>query len=298
MRLFDTHCHFDAKAPEEVAAILARAKAAGVARLVAVGGSREMNEGAVCAAQCAAQTEGSPVVLTAFGYDMDGVDFEGGSRLEVEAENGRLRLEVEVENGIANLLSPPPASTSTFSFLSTSTFSSPSAIGEIGLDYHYYGPETRTAQMRLFAAQLEEARRRGLPVIVHTREAADDTLALLREIPSRGVIHCFTGTPDEARAYLDLGFFVSFSGIVTFKSADNVRASARYVPGDRILIETDAPFLAPVPMRGKPNEPGFVRYTCEFLANLRGLSPEDFAEQTFRNGMSALCRSSGVSRLD
>ena len=289
MRLFDTHCHFDAKDQAETSAILARARAAGVEKLLAVGGSREMNEGAVCAAQTSGMGSGEPgvTVLTAFGYDMDGVDFEGGSRLEVEVENGRLRLEVEVENGIANLLSPPPASTSTFSFLSTSTFSSPSAIGEIGLDYHYYGPETRTAQMRLFAAQLEEARRRGLPVIVHTREAADDTLALLREIPSRGVIHCFTGTPDEARAYLDLGFFVSFSGIVTFKSADNVRASARYVPGDRILIETDAPFLAPVPMRGKPNEPGFVRHTCEFLANLRGVSPEDFAEQTFANGLSA-----------
>ena len=269
MRLFDTHCHFDAKAPEEVAAILARAKAAGVARLVAVGGSREMNEGAVCAAQCAAQTEGSPVVLTSFGYDMDGVDLTQSQEL--------------VDSIIRSF---------DYSIISSS---SSSVIGEIGLDYHYYGPETRTAQMRLFAAQLEEARRRGLPVIVHTREAADDTLALLREIPSRGVIHCFTGTPDEARAYLDLGFFVSFSGIVTFKSADNVRASARYVPGDRILIETDAPFLAPVPMRGKPNEPGFVRHTCEFLANLRGLSPDDFAEQTFRNGMSALCRSSGVS---
>ena len=299
MRLFDTHCHFDAKAPEEVAAILARAKAAGVERLVAVGGSREMNEGAVCAAQCAAQTEGSPVVLTAFGYDMDGVDLNGDGGIgdaALPADDGRDAL-CRVRGGIGDAALPlyigrgasPMRPQDPHSIIRLSDYSiiSPSAIGEIGLDYHYYGPETRPAQMRLFAAQLEEARRRGLPVIVHTREAADDTLALLREIPSRGVIHCFTGTPDEARAYLDLGFFVSFSGIVTFKSADNVRASARYVPGDRILIETDAPFLAPVPMRGKPNEPGFVRHTCEFLADLRGVSPEDFAEQTFANGLSA-----------
>ena len=289
MRLFDTHCHFDAKSPEAAAEILRRARAAGVEKLLAVGGSREMNEGACCAAQCAAQTEGKrkkeegrgaveegrraegqlPVVLTAYGYDMDGVDLEG-----------ELRLEVELKNGIANLLSPPPDF--------TSTFPSPAAVGEIGLDYHYYGPETRTAQMQLFAAQLEAARQRDLPVVVHTREAAADTLALLKEIPSRGIIHCFTGTPDEARAYLDLGFYVSVSGIVTFKAAENVRVSARYIPDDRILIETDAPFLAPVPMRGKPNEPGFVRHTCEFLANLRGVSAEDFAELTFANAERAL----------
>jgi len=157
-----------------------------------------------------------------------------------------------------------------------------SAIGEIGLDYHY-SPETRKEQMELFAAELEEARRRDLPVVVHTREAADDTAALLREIPSRGVIHCFTGSPEEARAYLDLGFFISISGIVTFKAADNVRESALVVPDDRILIETDAPFLAPVPMRGTANEPAFVKYTCEFLAKLRGMAPDDFAELTFAN---------------
>ena len=157
-----------------------------------------------------------------------------------------------------------------------------SAVGEIGLDYHY-SPETRREQRELFASQLEEARRRDLPVIIHTREAADDTLALLREIPSRGVIHCFTGNPDEARAYLDLGFFISISGIVTFKAADNVRESALVVPDDRVLIETDSPFLAPVPMRGNKNEPAFVKYTCEFLAKLRGMAPEDFAELTFAN---------------
>ena len=164
---------------------------------------------------------------------------------------------------------------------------SPSAIGEIGLDYHY-SPETREAQMKLFAAQLDEARARDLPVVIHTREAAADTIALLKEIPSRGIIHCFTGDPEEAKAYLDLGLFVSFSGIVTFKMAENVRASALVVPDDRILIETDAPFLAPVPLRGNPNEPAFVKYTCAFLAKLRGADPEAFAELTFANAEKVL----------
>ncbi|MBQ0032648.1 MAG: TatD family hydrolase, partial [bacterium] len=156
------------------------------------------------------------------------------------------------------------------------------ALGEIGLDYHY-SPETRAAQMKLFAEQLEEARRRDLPVVIHTREADDDTLALLREIPSRGIIHCYTGTPEYAKRFLDLGFFISISGIVTFRPADNVRASALVVPDDRILIETDSPFLAPVPMRGQPNEPAFIAHTCEFLAKLRGISADAFAELTFAN---------------
>ena len=161
------------------------------------------------------------------------------------------------------------------------------AVGEIGLDY-YYSPETRDAQMRLFAAQLEEARQCGLPVVIHTREAAEDTLALLREIPSCGIIHCFTGTPREAKAYLDLGFYVSISGIVTFRAADNVRETALSIPDDRILVETDSPFLAPVPMRGKANEPAFIRHTCEFLAKLRGVPPDDFAELTFANAERVL----------
>ena len=161
------------------------------------------------------------------------------------------------------------------------------AVGEIGLDYHY-SPETREAQLKLFAEQLEEARTRDLPVVIHTREADDDTLALLREIPSRGIIHCYTGTPEYAKRFLDLGFYISISGIVTFKPADNVRASALVIPDDRILIETDSPFLAPVPMRGQPNEPAFIVHTCEYLAKLRGVSADDFAELTFANAERVL----------
>ena len=157
-----------------------------------------------------------------------------------------------------------------------------SAWGEIGLDYHY-SPETRDGQIKLFESQLEEARKRDLPIIVHTREADDDTLAILRDANCRGIIHSFTGSLPFAKKLLDLGYYISYSGIVTFKAADNVRESAVYVPDDRILIETDSPFLAPVPKRGQENEPAFIAHTCEFLAKLRGTSADEFAERTYNN---------------
>ena len=161
------------------------------------------------------------------------------------------------------------------------------AVGEIGLDYHY-SPETRDAQCELFARQLDLARELGLPVVIHTRDADDDTLGILREIPSKGIIHCFTGSPTFCRALLDLGFYISISGIVTFRAAENVRESARIVPDGRILIETDSPFLAPVPMRGNPNEPAFLVHTARFLADLRGMPLEDFAALTTKNALSIL----------
>ena len=259
MRLFDTHCHFETADAKEIAAILSRAKAAGVEKVMAVGGSPALNAAAIASATLRENVEcrmgngelrSLPDIVCAIGYDRD----QAG----------------KVESDVSAFFN---SQFSIFNF---------SAIGEIGLDYHY-SSETRKEQMALFAAQLDEARRRNMPVIIHTREAADDTIALLREIPARGVIHCFTGRPDEAKAYLDLGFYISISGIVTFKAADNVRESALVVPDDRILIETDAPFLAPVPMRGNQNEPAFVKYTCEFLAKLRGMAPDDFAELTFAN---------------
>lgn len=156
------------------------------------------------------------------------------------------------------------------------------AAGELGLDYSH-GETDRPLQRELLAGQLEAARQKNLPVIIHTREADDDTLGILREIPSRGVIHCFTGSPSFCRALLDLGFYISISGIVTFKKADNVRESALVVPDDRLLIETDSPFLAPVPLRGKPNEPAFLVETARFLANLRGVSYEKLADMTTAN---------------
>ena len=159
------------------------------------------------------------------------------------------------------------------------------AVGEIGLDYHY-SPETRSRQMALMARELERARSLSLPVIIHTREADDDTLGLLREIPSRGIIHSFTGGPGFCKALLDLGFLISFSGIVTFKAADNVREVAALVPADRLLVETDSPFIAPVPMRGRTNEPAFVAHTAKFLAAFRGAEPDALARITTANAIS------------
>jgi len=236
MRLFDTHCHFETTDRTAIAAVLERARTAGVERVLAVGGSEALN--------AAATVAGELGCALALGHDRDQIS--------------EVRLPIPEAAPLC-------------------------AWGEIGLDYHY-SPETRRQQCELFAAELEEARHRDLPVIIHTREADDDTLAILREVPSRGVIHSFSGSPTFARELLDLGFFISFSGIVTFRAADNVRESAAIVPDDRILIETDSPYLAPVPMRGQANEPAFVRHTCEFLAKFRNVAVEDFAELTFLNG--------------
>lgn len=146
------------------------------------------------------------------------------------------------------------------------------AIGEIGLDYHYdFSP--KDVQWQVFAAHVALAGERGLPVIIHTREAFEDTLAVLREAGqgrAEGVIHCFSGARDEARRILDIGFFVSLAGILTFPKAAELREVARYIPLDRLLVETDAPFLAPVPHRGKRNEPAWVANTFAELAAARG----------------------------
>ncbi|MCR3763152.1 TatD family hydrolase, partial [Pseudomonas aeruginosa] len=140
-------------------------------------------------------------------------------------------------------------------------------------------------QQEAFRLHLEAARITGKPVVVHTREARADTLALLREaaLPQAGVLHCFTEDWEMARAALDLGFYISLSGIVTFRNADALREVARQVPADRLLVETDSPYLAPIPHRGKPNLPEYVRDVAEFLAPLRGVSLEILAEQTTAN---------------
>ena len=154
------------------------------------------------------------------------------------------------------------------------------AIGETGLDYYYHQGDPAWQQER-FRAHVRVANQLDKPVIVHTRDAGDDTLAILREENATncsGVIHCFTETQEFADQALDLGFMISFSGIVTFNNADRLRAVARSVPDDRILIETDAPYLAPVPHRGKQNQPAYVRQVAELLAEVRGTSIEHLAE--------------------
>jgi TatD DNase family protein len=159
------------------------------------------------------------------------------------------------------------------------------AVGEIGLDYHYdFSP--RNVQQQVFRAQVQLVRELDLPVVIHTREADDDTLAILREPgarPLRGVLHCFTGTPSLARAGLELGLYVSLAGIITFPKAAELRETARLVPLDRLLTETDSPFLAPVPHRGKRNEPAFVERVVAALAELHQRPVDEIARRTAAN---------------
>lgn len=243
MRLYDTHAHFEDS--DDIAAIGKRAAEVAVERILAVGGSPELNRNAL-----------RSTFRVALGLDRDQLD------------------------GQAEALAKLPG-------LFEAAGSRLAAIGEIGLDRHY-GPETIEAQRRLFAAQLELAGRMGLPVVVHTREADDDTLGVLDEVPwphdtLRGVIHSYTGTPAFAKRLLDRGFAVSFSGIATFRAGENVRQSARYVPDDRIMVETDSPFLAPVPLRGQRCEPAFLVHTARRIADERGVSLEHFAAIAWEN---------------
>jgi len=244
MRLFDTHAHFTDDS--DVDGLLGRAREAGVVRVLAIGGSRELNRNAL-RTPCA----------VALGWDRDQTDADDVEFVELD------RLITDNRPRVA-------------------------AVGEIGLDFHYT-PETANLQKALLARQLAFANARELPVVIHTREADDATLEMLDAVPwthgsrLRGVIHSYTGGPDFARKLLDRGFMISFSGIVTFRSADLVRAAARFVPDDRILVETDTPFLAPVPLRGRPCEPAFVVHTARCVATERKADFEAFAELTFTN---------------
>ena len=254
MDIYDTHAHFS-EDREKTAATLARARAAGVARLMAVGGSAELNRAALLAQSLAPES-----TRLALGADRD----QAGDASANEALVDAIRA-LHAAHACA-------------------------AVGEIGLDFHY-SPETARGQCDLFARQLALADELARPVVIHTREADDATLGVLDEVPwhadaPRGVIHCFTGSPDFARQLLDRNFYVSISGIVTFRAAENVRESARVVPDDRLLVETDSPFLAPVPMRGNENEPAFIVHTVKFLAALRGVPAEELAARTFANAVA------------
>ncbi|MES2137624.1 MAG: TatD family hydrolase [Pseudomonadota bacterium] len=160
------------------------------------------------------------------------------------------------------------------------------AIGECGLDY-YYDKSDRAAQRERFEAHIDAARLTGLPLVVHTRDAEQDTAEILssavREGGVTGVLHCFTGSAELAREGLDLGFYVSLSGIVTFKNAQDLQETAKWLPADQMLVETDSPFLAPVPHRGQKCEPAFVADTALFVAGLRGEEPEALAQATTAN---------------
>jgi TatD DNase family protein len=157
------------------------------------------------------------------------------------------------------------------------------AYGEIGLDYHY-DSSPREIQREVFLAQLKLAREIGLPITIHTRDAWEDTISILRENwTGPGVMHCFTGDPAQAQEALGMGFHLSYGGVLTFKTAENVRESARITPDDRLLIETDAPYLAPLPYRGKRNEPSMMVETARRLAEVRATTPEHIAKITTDN---------------
>lgn len=252
--LFDTHVHFDLlSAQGGVDGVLARAAAAGVAYMLAVGNDPSANARAVALAG-----QYSDRIRAAVGLGRD------------TATAGVSRADLEV-------------------CLRAAPLGHVVAVGEIGLDYHH-SPETAEAQRRLFQAQLELARCVRLPVIVHSREAEATTLELLaahaREsgLGGRvGVLHCFTGGHAFARRLLELGYAISFSGIVTFRNAAALREVARWVPAERLLLETDAPYLAPVPHRGRENEPALLPAIAACLAEIRGCAVEELARITTAN---------------
>lgn len=169
------------------------------------------------------------------------------------------------------------------------------AIGEAGLDY-FYDNAPRDKQAASLRAQITVARELDLPIIIHSRDADDDMADILEDEYKKGmykgVMHCFSSGEELAQRALAIGFYISFSGILTFKSATTLQEIAKSVPQDRLLVETDAPFLAPVPMRGKKNEPAFTSYTAEFLANLRGLTKEEIAKITTKNAQQLFSRMS------
>jgi TatD DNase family protein len=282
---FDSHCHLqeefdepgEGAAPSEagphatrLAATLARASEAGVTRLVCVGTGKASSAEAVELVRSmrrpgsVAEAEGVELWATIGLHPHDAVD-------GVDSLDGLLRDEVDPgPDGSGH-----PAGKVVV------------GIGECGLDYHYdHSP--RPVQREAFALQVELARRHRLALVVHTREAWDDTFDILGAAgtPERTVIHCFTGGPEEARRCLDLGATLSFSGVVTFKNAGDVREAAQLCPIDRLLVETDSPFLTPVPHRGTLNEPSRVPLVGAAIAQVKGVETSQLAEFSTRNAQA------------
>lgn len=248
--MIDSHCHLDMdRFDGDRDEVIARARAAGLTAMITIGagGAMECNRAAV---RLAHQHEDIWATVGVHPHDASGIDDAVLAEIERLADDPRVV-----------------------------------GIGETGLDFYYDNSprEQQEAAMRRFTVL---ARERGLPLVVHVRDAYDLCARLLREEglgAAGGVIHCFSGDRAAARAFLDLGMHLSFSGIVTFKNADELRAAAAMTPADRLLVETDAPFLAPVPMRGKRNEPAFVRHTAEVLAQVRGETLDQVAAVTAAN---------------
>ncbi len=257
--LADSHCHLNYKGVfEQQGEILARARASGVGAMLNIS-TRESEWDAVVAT-----AEREPDVWAAIGihpHDADAHADLGIATLVNRADHPRVV-----------------------------------AIGESGLDYHYDRSD-RARQQANFRTHLAACRETGLPIIVHTRDAETDTLEILAEElgkgPFGGVIHCFTASGAFADHALAMGFYISFSGIVTFKNAGEIQETAARIPSDRLLIETDAPFLAPVPHRGKAGEPAYVADTARFLAQLRGVDADELAETTAANFFTLFGKAKG-----
>jgi TatD DNase family protein len=251
MRLVDSHCHLDfPDFADEIEAVVARAQSAGVERMVTI--STRVAQGAK---------------LAAIAERFDRVYFTIGTHPHHAGE------EPETDVGAVRAFAAHPKCV---------------GIGETGLDYHYnYAPAD--VARKVFRAQIALARELALPLVIHAREADDDVAAILREEMAKGkfnaVLHCFTSSRALAETGLELGLSISFSGVLTFKNSGELRALARDIPLDRLLVETDAPFLAPVPHRGRRNEPAFVVETARVLAGLKGIDDAALASATRANAL-------------
>lgn len=245
--LVDSHCHLDfPDLIENEASLLARMAENGVTHALCVAVKLETLSGVLGVA------ERHPNIFASVGVHPDNADCE-------EPDEDRL--------------------------ISLAAHPKVVAIGETGLDY-YWHKDAPEWQRDRFRTHIRAARRCGKPLIIHTRDSAADTLRLMREELASdigGVMHCFTESLDVAKQALELGFYISFSGIVSFKTAESLRAVARYVPAERLLVETDSPYLAPVPYRGKTNQPAYVRHVAEAVAAARGETLESVADLTTRN---------------
>lgn len=247
-QLFDSHCHLeDARFAGEVDEALARMAEAGVGRCILAGSDMETSGRIAGIAAAHANVYGVVGV-----HPHEAGTFDEGTLAALAALLGQPRMV---------------------------------GVGEIGLDY-FYDHAPRDVQREVFARQLDFAYERGVPAVFHVRDAHGDVTDIFRAHKGRlpaGVLHCYTGSVESARTYLAMGFYISLSGTVTFPNARNLHEVARYVPADRLLVETDSPYLAPVPVRGRRNEPAYVRYVAQQVAQLRGVPVDELAMQTTAN---------------
>lgn len=257
MHIFDTHCHISSDVfMEDRDDIFERMRGAGVARALIAADPADPENDIMTAYELAERHEFISIAV--------GVHPHNASLFNADAE--RAIRDAFTRKGFV-------------------------AVGEIGLDYHY-DLSPREVQRDVFDAQLEIAYEAGYPVQLHIREAHGDCMDILRARAARGrlpagIMHCYTGSWESAKVYLNMGMYISLSGAVTFKNAPKLAEVARNVPGDRLLVETDCPYMAPVPLRGRRNEPAYIVHTVEKIAELRGMDAAETAEMTYQNGIRA-----------